>query len=507
MPTLTGGMTLAGTGMVFSPPPPPPAYTALENISAGDPVSIIGDDVRISKSVSSSATNTTLTTSGSATSCLYQHPGSGKLILLHGSSNTIVYYVGTPSGSGVSWSSASTLFTESGGNNTTVYSLRTSEWNGNDTMLVLSYSGNYRMALITFNSSTDTLTMATDFTISGSKTPTSMVYDSTYDVWVYVKGLNSQSDVGVYLTNSTGTSQTTALNLLRSMYHCIFRSPNGGYIITGGNRREDGGGAQTGDVRSTLISIDSATTASQIDFVTYPVYRSGADVNISNPYEIDMTFDSSGNALSAWSLQTNNYTTADNRSVQGNFLTVTSTSISAGSTFTAVPNTSGSSSGNGSLMGAYYSDNKYWVYFKNPWDNKFTVTTFTNSSGSPSGKTTTNTGITAASVNTNNLGCILFETSAGSAVWSTSYVDNRKVASEYFPAKDYRTSLSGIAKTTVTSGQDLEVFIQGQTATSVSGLDGSSVYYVSTTGTLTTSNTGYQVGTSTGATTLNVNIV
>lgn len=506
MPTLTGGMTMVG-GAQFTPPPPPPAYTALENISAGDPVSIIGDDVRISKSVSSSATNTTLSTSGGSTNCLYQHPGSGKLILLHGSSNTIVYYVGTPSGSGVSWSSASTLFTESGGNNTTVYSLRTSEWNGNDTMLVLSYSGNYRMALITFNSSTDTLTMATDFIISGSKTPTSMVYDSTYNVWVYVKGITNQSDTGVYLTNSTGTSQTTALSLPRSIYHSIFRSPNGGYIITGGNRREDNGGALDGNTRSTLISIDSATTASQTDFVTYPTYRSGADVDINNPHEIDMTFDSSGNALSAWAIQTNNYTAADNRSTQGNFLTVTSTSISAGSTFTAVSNTSGSSSGNGSLMGAYYSDNKYWVYFKNPYDNKFTVTTFTNSSGSPSGKTTTDTGISASPSNTNNLGCTLFETSVGSAVWSTSYIDSRKVASEYFPAKDYRTSLSGIAKTTVTSGQDLEVFIQGQTATSVSGLDGSSVYYVSTTGTLTTSNTGYQVGTSTSATTLNVNIV
>ena len=504
--TLTGGMTLATTGMVFTPPPPPPSYTALENISAGDPVSIIGDDVRISKPVSSSAANTTLSTSGNGSNCLYQHPGSGKLILLHGSSNTIVYYVGTPSISGVSWSSPSTLFTESGGNNTFVYPLRTSEWNGNDTMLVLNYGGSYRMALITFNSSTDTLTMGTDFTISGSTTPTSMVYDSTYSVWVYVKGVVNQNDIGVYLTNNSGTT-TTGLTLPRSKYHSIFRSPNGGYIITGANRREDNGSLDS-NTRSTLISIDSATTASQIDFVTYPTYRSGADVQINTGLEVDMTFDSSGNALSVWSILTNSYTTQDNRSAQGNFLTVTSSSISAGSTFTASPNTSGSSSGNNSLMGAYYSDSKFWVYKKNPSDNAFTVTTFTNSSGSPSGQTTTNTGLAASSSNTSsNSGGMLFETSTGSAVWSTAYLDARKVASEYLPGQDYRTSLSGIAKTTVTSGQDLEVFIQGQTATSVSGLDGSSVYYVSTTGTLTTSNTGHQVGTSTSATTLNVNIV
>lgn len=36
MPTLTGGMTLAGTGMVFSPPPPPPEFSSFSFKTADD---------------------------------------------------------------------------------------------------------------------------------------------------------------------------------------------------------------------------------------------------------------------------------------------------------------------------------------------------------------------------------------------------------------------------------------------------------------------------------------
>ena len=502
--TITGGMTLVG-GSQFTPPPPPPTYTALENISAGDPVSIDGDDVRKAKSVSSSAANTTLTTSGNARRCLYKHPSSGKLLFLHGSSNTIQYYVGTPGGSGVSWSSAKTLFTESGSNACYVFGLNNSEWNGNDTLLSLNYGGSYRYALITFNSSTDTLTMGTDFTSPINKPPTSMVYDSTYGVWAWVIGILNDSNGNLYLTNAGTGTTTTISQFPRSHKHSIYSSPNGGYVVTGCDRREDFG-ADSGDIRSTLISIDSATTASETDFVTYPSYQTGTDTAPNSGMEIGMAFDSSGNALSCWAILTNNYTTAVNRSVQGNFLTITSTSISAGTTFTAAANQAGTSSGNNSLMGTYFSNNKYYVYNKDPSTNNFNVSTFTNSSGSPGGQTIAATGISSPASTVGYGGGILFETSAGSAVWAARY-DDRLVASEYFPATDYRSSLSGVAVSTVTTGNDTEVTIQGQVNTTVTGLANGTTYYVDTTGAITSSNTGFQIGTGNANGNLLVDIV
>ena len=493
--TITGGMTMVG-GAQFTPPPPPVTYTALENISSGDPVAIIGDDVRLAKSVSASSNTTTLALKSNGANgnhVLTEHPTSGKYLAIYGVSDTIRYKVGTPAGSGVTWGSEATLFTDTGGNNITVWNLNNQGWNGNDTMLSLNIA-DHKFAKITFNSSTDTLTIGTPFAISASGPATSIVYDSANSVWAWVKGYNS-NDYNLYLTQDNGTTTTISNLFPRNTRHSIWNSPNGGFIVAGRELREENGSPRS-KVRADLVNIVSSTSATIVTSTTFDCYRPGqTDPNIESGYDIDVIFDTSGNALCVWKILTNSYTTADNRSTQGNFLTITSNSISSGSTFTAVANQSGSSSGTSQTLGGYFSGGKYFVYQMDP-NRDYIVSSFTNSSGSPGGQSTSAVGQSAPSNTTGTFGGVVFETSVGSAVFINGKLSSEDIiAVDYFPAKDYRSSLSGVAVSTVTTGNDTEVTIQGQTATSVTGLSNGTTYYVTGGGSITTTNTGFQIGT------------
>lgn len=493
--TITGGMTMVG-GAQFTPPPPPVTYTALENISSGDPVAILGDNVRIAKSIASSATKATLqtkTNGANGNNVFTRHPSSGKLISIYGVSDTIRYRVGTPSGSSVTWATEATLYTDPGSNNITVWNLNNQGWNGNDTMLSLNIS-DHKFAKITFNSSTDTLTIATPFAISASGPATSIVYDSANSVWAWVRGLNSNS-YNLYLTQENGTTNEVSNIFPRNTRHSIWNSPNGGFIVAGRELAEDNGSPRS-KVKADLVNISSNSAASVTASATFDCYRPGqTDPNVESGYDIDVIFDTSGNALCVWKILTNSYTAADNRSTQGNFLTITSNSVSAGSTFTAVANQTGSSSGTHETIGGYFSGGKYYVYQMDP-NRDFGVSSFTNSSGSPGGQSTTTTGESAPNASTGNFGGVVFETSGGLAVFAMGKLSSEDIfTSTYFPATDYRSSLSGVAVSTVTTGNDTEVTIQGQTATSVTGLSNGTTYYVTGGGSITTTNTGFQIGT------------
>ena len=261
------------------------------------------------------------------------------------------------------------------------------------------------------------------------------------------------------------------------------------------NCAEDNGSPRS-KVKADLVSISSTSAASVTASATFDCYRPGqTDPNVESGYDIDVIFDTSGNALCVWKILTNSYTTADNRSTQGNFLTITSNSISSGSTFTAVANQSGSSSGTNQTLGGYFSGGKYYVYQMDP-NRDYILSSFTNSSGSPGGQSTVSVGRSAPSNSSGTFGGVVFETSVGSAVFINGKLSSEDIiAVDYLPATDYRSSLSGVAVSTVTTGNDTEVTIQGQTATSVTGLSNGTTYYVTGGGAITTTNTGFQIGT------------